>query len=276
MNDKTKGRLDGKVAVITGGTSGIGEATAEVFARENCKIIIAGRSKDKGAAIADRLGANVRYVCADVMHEEDIKKVIDTAIDQFGQLDIVFNNAGAASRTDISSVSQEIFSHDIQLLLGSVIFGIKHAIEPLKATGPNKATGGGVIINNASVAGLRYGQGTLLYSAAKAAVAHYTKLSGVELGPHNIRVNCISPGAIATPIFWGGSERANNLTAEENASKMKKLQSNLANATPLPSSGEAFDIAHGALFLASDEGRYVNCHDLVIDGGRTSMFNEKT
>jgi NAD(P)-dependent dehydrogenase (short-subunit alcohol dehydrogenase family) len=262
-------RLKNKVAIITGGTSGIGEATAEVFAEQGCKVVIAGRSEDKGANIADRLGSNVLYKQADVMKENEIKSIIDFAVSTFGKLDILFNNAGAATRTDLESVTQEIFHHDVQLLLGSVIFGIKHAIAPLKANG------GGVIINNASIAGIRYGQGTLLYSAVKAAVAHYTKLAGVELGPHNIRVNCISPGAIATPIFWGGSERANTLSAEENAQKMQKLQNNLAKATPIPSSGEARDIANGALFLASDEGRYVNSHDLVIDGGRIAMFNEK-
>lgn len=262
-------RLQNKVAIITGGTSGIGEATAEVFANEGCKVLIAGRSVEKGERIADRLGSNVVYQQADVMREEEIKKVFDFALATFGKLDIVFNNAGAASRCDLENISQDIFSRDVQLLLGGVIFGIKHAIAPLKANG------GGVIINNASIAGHRYGQGTLLYSAVKAAVAQYTKLAGVELGPHNIRVNCISPGAIATPIFWGGSERANTLSEEENATKMAKLQANLAKATPIPSSGEAKDIAYGALYLASDEGRYVNSHDLVIDGGRIAMFNEK-
>ena len=260
-------RLQNKVAVITGGTSGIGEATAEVFAQQGCKVVIAGRSKNKGEAIAARLGNHVVYQQADVMSENDIKAVINFAVSHFGKLDIVFNNAGASTPASLESITQDIFNHDIQLLLGSVIFGIKHAIAPLKANG------GGVIINNASIAGIRYHQGPLLYSAAKAAVAHYTKLAGVELGPHNIRVNCISPGAIATPIFWGGSERANTLSDEENAKKMAKLQGNLAKATPIPSSGEARDIAYGALYLASDEGRYVNCHDLVIDGGRTAMFN---
>jgi len=138
-----------------------------------------------------------------------------------------------------------------------------------------KGNGGGVIINNASIAGIRYGQGACLYSAVKAAVIHYTKLAGVELGQHNIRVNSISPGAIATPIFWGGSARANTLSAAENQAKQAKLEMNLARATPLPSSGLPRDIAYGALYLASDEGRYVNCHDLVIDGGRIGMFCEK-
>jgi len=134
--------------------------------------------------------------------------------------------------------------------------------------------GGGVIINNSSVAAIRDNQGDLVYSAVKAALTHYSKLAGVRLGPDGIRVNCISPGAIATPIFWGGSARANTLSDEENAKKMQKLQANLAKATPLKFSGLAMDIAQGALFLASDEGRFINSHDLVIDGGRTSMFNE--
>jgi NAD(P)-dependent dehydrogenase (short-subunit alcohol dehydrogenase family) len=115
----------------------------------------------------------------------------------------------------------------------------------------------------------------MLYSAAKAAVAHLTRLAGVELGPHGIRVNAISPGAIATPIFWGGSARANTLSDEENERKMAKLESNLARATPLPRSGHAEDIAHAALFLASDEGSFVNCHDLVVDGGRVWQFYER-
>ena len=133
----------------------------------------------------------------------------------------------------------------------------------------------GSIINNASIAAHRSGQGGYLYSGAKAAVAHLTRLAGLELGAFNIRVNAISPGAIATPIFWGGSGRAQQLSDDENAQKMAKLQSNLARATPIPRSGLADDIANAALFLASDESSYINCHDLVVDAGRIAMFNER-
>jgi NAD(P)-dependent dehydrogenase (short-subunit alcohol dehydrogenase family) len=115
----------------------------------------------------------------------------------------------------------------------------------------------------------------LLYSAAKAAVAHLTRNAGVELGPHNIRVNAISPGAIATPIFWGGSQRAHTLSDEDNQRKLAKLEHNLAHATPLPRSGAALDIANAALFLESDEGSFVNSHDLVVDGGRIAQFYER-
>ena len=156
----------------------------------------------------------------------------------------------------------------MHLLLASVILGTRFAIEPMRKNG------GGCIINNSSIAGIRYRQGDPLYSALKAAVTHYTKMSGVELGKDNIRVNAISPGAIATPIFWGGSKVSNNLSQEENERKLKKLQGNLANAVPLNRSGEASDIAEAALYLASDSGSFVTCQDIVVDGGRTAMFNE--
>ena len=149
-----------------------------------------------------------------------------------------------------------------------MILGTRHAVEPMKASG------GGVIINNSSVAALRYRQGDILYSSLKAAVTHFTKMAGIDLAPYNIRVNCISPGAIATPIFYGGSGRANTLSDEENEVKMEKLKSNLAKAVPLKQSGLARDIAEAALYLSSEAGRFVNCHDLVVDAGRTSMFYE--
>jgi NAD(P)-dependent dehydrogenase (short-subunit alcohol dehydrogenase family) len=262
------GRIEGKVAVITGGTSGIGEATAELFVREGAKVVIAGRSVDKGQAIADRLGDNAVYQRADVMKEDEIMAVIDLAVERFGGLDILFNNAGGPAGQGLEDVTPEAIGYAMQYLFGSVALGIKLAIPVMKSNG------GGSIINNSSIAALRYGQGGHLYAAAKVAVTHYSKMAGVELGPFGIRVNCISPGAIATPIFWGGSARANTLTDEENDRKMSKLQRNLAKATPLRSTGLAADIANAALFLGSDEGRFVNCHDLVVDGGRTSIFFE--
>ncbi|MEH6557999.1 MAG: SDR family oxidoreductase [Oceanicoccus sp.] len=261
-------RLENKVAVITGGTSGIGEATAEVYIREGATVVLTGRSEEKGQAIANRLGDKAYYIKADVSKEDDIASTISQTIERFGKLDILFNNAGGPVGGAIDSISSEDINYGVELLLSSVILGIRYAIEPMKAGG------GGVIINNTSIAAIRYRQGNLLYSALKAAVTHYTKLAGVELGPLGIRVNCISPGAIATPIFWGGSAIANTKTDEDNARKLEKLKSNLAKATPLQIPGLAEDIANGALFLASDEGRFINSHDLVIDGGRTSMFNE--
>ena len=263
------GRLEGKVAIITGATSGIGEATARVFAREGARLVIAGRAQDKGEALVRELGDRVIFQRTDVMNEADIAALVTAAVDRFGRLDCLFNNAGAPTPGTLETVTEQEFNYAMQLLVGSVLFGIKHAVPVMRKQG------GGSIINNASIASHRSSQGTILYSAAKAAVAHITRLAGVELGPYGIRVNAISPGAIATPIFWGGSARANTLSDEENQRKLAKLEHNLAQATPLPRTGHPEDIAHAALFLASDEGSFVNCHDLVVDGGRVSQFYER-
>ena len=261
-------RLNGKVALITGGTSGIGAETARLFASEGAKVLIVGRSEEKGQALAEDLGENVIYEMADITKEEDIKNSVKATLKHFNQLDILFNNAGGPAGAGIENVTQKDIDYGVHLLLASVILGIKYAIEPMKAIG------GGSIINNSSIAALRYRQGDPLYAALKAGVTHYTRVAGVELGPHNIRVNSISPGAIATPIFYGGSQRANDLTKEENERKMEKLRGNLANAVPLKRSGLPIDIAEAALYLASDAGSFITCQDIIVDGGRTAMFNE--
>lgn len=261
-------RLDGKVAVITGGTSGIGAATAERFVSEGARVVFTGRSDEKGRALAARLGEDARYCHGDVTREADIQAAIDLAVRDFGGLDVLFNNAGGPTLGGIADITGEQIDYGVQLLLSSVIFGIKHALKPMKVRG------GGCIINCSSVAAIRYNQGNILYSVLKAAVTHYTRLASVELGPLNIRVNAISPGAIATPIFWGGSARADTLTDDDNARKLEKLKANLAKATPMPRAGLADDIAAAALYLGSDEASFVNGHDLVVDGGRTQLFRE--
>jgi NAD(P)-dependent dehydrogenase (short-subunit alcohol dehydrogenase family) len=261
------GRLDGKVAVITGATSGIGEATARRFMAEGARVVIAGRSEERGQHLAGELGEGAIFHRADVMHEAEIAAVIDAAVSRFGKLDCLFNNAGASTPGELDSITEEQFDYGMKLLVGSVMFGIKHAARVMGA--------GGSIINNSSIAAHRLGQGGTLYSAAKAAVSHITRIAGAKLGPNGIRVNSISPGAIATPIFWGGSTKAQTMSAEDNARKLAKLEENLAKATPLPRSGVANDIAYAAVFLASDEGSFINSHDLVVDGGRIAQFFER-
>ena len=261
-------RLDNRVALITGGTSGIGAETARLFIQEGAKVVISGRSEEKGQMLSEELGENSQYLLSDVTKEEDIENSIKETVNQFGKLDILFNNAGGPVGAGIEKVTQKDIDYGVHLLLASVILGTKYAIEPMRKNG------GGCIINNSSIAGIRYRQGDPLYAALKAAVTHYTRMSGVELGPDNIRVNSISPGAIATPIFWGGSQRANTLSSEENDKKLEKLKGNLAKAVPLNRSGLALDIAEAALYLASDAGSFVSCQDIVVDGGRTAMFNE--
>ena len=261
-------RLENKVALITGGTSGIGAETARLFVDEGAKVIISGRSQEKGEILSSELGGNSKYILSDVTKEEDIENSIKETLEEFGKLDILFNNAGGPVGAGIEKVTQKDIDYGVHLLLASVILGTKFAIEPMRKNG------GGCIINNSSIAGIRYRQGDPLYAALKAGVTHYTRMSGVELGPDNIRVNSISPGAIATPIFWGGSQRANTLSDEENEKKLEKLKGNLAKAVPLNRSGLALDIAEAALYLASDAGSFVSCQDIVVDGGRTAMFNE--
>ena len=261
-------QLKDKVALITGGTSGIGETTAKLFSDNGAKVVIAGRSEQKGQYLADQLGDNVLYIKTDVSNEEEIKNSIDFTTQSFGQLDILFNNAGGPVGAPIDQLTQKHIDYGVHLLLSSVILGTKYAIEPMKKIG------GGSIINNSSIAAHRYRQGDPLYSALKAAVSHFTRISGIDLAPNNIRVNAISPGAIATPIFWGGSQRANTLSQEENENKLNKLKGNLAKAVPLKRTGLPEDIANAAMYLASDVGNFITCQDIIVDGGRTGMFEE--
>jgi NAD(P)-dependent dehydrogenase (short-subunit alcohol dehydrogenase family) len=265
-----RGRLAGKVAVITGATSGIGEATARRFAEEGASVVVAGRNATKGEAVAAALGGNAVFHRADVVHEAEVESLVDATVERFGRLDCLFNNAGAPVPGDLASITEQQLDDGMRLLVGSVVFGMKHAARVMRDAG------GGSILNNSSIAAHRAGQGGLLYSAAKAAVTHITRLAAADLGRHGIRVNAISPGAIATPIFWGGSSVAAGLDDEANARKQEKLERNLAAATPLSRSGRSEDIAAAALFLASDEGGFVNGHDLVVDGGRITTFYERS
>ena len=257
-------RLDGKAALITGGTSGIGEATVELFVKEGAKVLFTGRNAAKGAEMQVALGPSARFFQSDVSDEAQIKASVDEAVKTFGRLDVLFNNAGGPTRGEVDTVTHADFEHATNLLLGSVIFGIRYAAPVMKMQGT------GAIINNASVSSNRTHMGDYLYSIMKAGVVHATRMAGMELGRHGISVNCISPGAVATPIFFGGSEKAAAMEPGKADAKLAKLAGNLSKATPLRRSGLPHDIAVAALFLASDEGRYINCHDLVVDGGMTA------
>ncbi len=202
------------------------------------------------------------------MHEAEIAAVIDAAVSRFGKLDCLFNNAGAATPGELD------YHHGRAIRLRHEASGRQRHVRH-QACGARDERTAASIINNSSIAAHRLGQGGTLYSAAKAAVSHITRIAGAKFGANGIRVNSISPGAIATPIFWGGSAKARTLSAEDNARKLAKLTGNLARATPLPRSGVADDIAYAAVFLASDEGSFINAHDLVVDGGRIAQFFER-
>lgn len=253
-------RLEGQVAVITGGTSGIGECTAERFVEEGAKVVIAGRSEEKGQAIAARLGKQAVFCRTDVTKEKEIVALIECAQKHFGRVDCLFNNAGmATSGFGVEEITEQQFDYDSKLLVGSVIFGVKHAVALMRAQGS------GSIINNASIAGIWSGFGPLVYSGSKAAVIHLTRCLAMELAKDHIRVNAISPGVIETPIFG----RVLGFGEERTQKTVSDVGAVLANYVPLGRVGTPLDIANAALYLASEESSLVTGHNLVVDGGMT-------
>lgn len=255
-------QLAGKVALITGATSGIGEATAIQFAEEGASVAIVGRSETRGRAIAARLGKPAIFISADVTREADIEFAVTETVKVFGRLDVLFNNAGSGVPGRLEDVTPEQFRHAMDLLLGSVIFGTKHAAPIMRRQGS------GAIINNSSIAGLRTNYGDYLYSMAKAAVTHATRLAGMELGRYGITVNSIAPGAIPTAIFFGGMDSVESPATAER--KLSEVQNRMATATPLCRAGRPQDVALAAVFLASEGGSFVNCEELVVDGGMSA------
>jgi NAD(P)-dependent dehydrogenase (short-subunit alcohol dehydrogenase family) len=258
------GRLEGKVAVITGGASGIGEATVRLFAAEGARVLIADVNDERGPKLAAELGAGAAYEHTDVRDEAQVQAAVEAAKDSWGRLDCIFNNAGVAGVTGgIEAIGAVGFDDTMALLVRGVLFGMKHAAPVMRRQGS------GSIISTASVAGLRGGWGPHVYSAAKAAVIQLTKCVAMELGESNIRVNSISPGAIATGIF-GKALGLSTEAAEKTPAVMREVYK---AAQPIPRAGLAEDIAHAAVFLASDESSFVNGHDLVVDGAITGGRN---
>jgi len=251
-------RLKGRVALITGGASGIGEATVRLFVEEGASVMLADIQDDRGRRLAGDLGSRAAYLHTDVSREADVQAVVEETCTRFGRLDCIFNNAGYAGVGGrIEEIPVEGFDETMGVLVRGVFLGIKHAARVMKKQGS------GSIISTASVAGLRTGFGPHTYSAAKAAVIHLTHSVAMELGESGVRVNCICPGGIATPIF-GKSMGLSPERAEEVIPLMKGV---LENFQPIKRTGLPEDIARAALWLASDESGFVNGHALVVDGG---------
>ena len=254
--------LEGKVAVITGGTSGIGARTAEVFIAEGAKVVIAGRRQDRGERLAQRLGEAARFLRTDVSVEADVKAMIEHAVDRFGRLDCLVNNAGMPSQfVAIAEVDLQQFDAVIAVHLRAVLAGMKYATRAMAAQGA------GSIINVASVNGIRAGLGGHYYSAAKAASIHLTRCAAVELGEKGIRVNSISPGMTVTGAFGKYGDMTPDEADEHPEYAEAAIAAVLPRWQPLPYVGRADDIAQAALFLASDRSRLVTGHNLVVDGG---------
>jgi NAD(P)-dependent dehydrogenase (short-subunit alcohol dehydrogenase family) len=251
-------RLPGKVALITGGASGIGEATVRLFWAEGAAVVIADIQDERGHRLASELGNRTAYTHTDVSREADVQAAVAETVRRFGRLDCIFNNAGFGGVGGrIEAVSIEGFDETIGVLLRGVLLGMKHAAPVMKRQH------GGSIISTASVAGLQAGFGPHVYSAAKAAVIQLTRTVAMELGEHNVRVNCICPGGIATPIFGKGL----GMSTEQADALVPLMKGVLENLQPIKRSGQPEDIAHAALWLASDDSTFVNGEALVVDGG---------
>lgn len=254
------GRLEGKVAVITGAASGIGRGTVDLFVKEGAKVIAADIQDDKGARLEETHGKALRYIRCDVTKEDDVKAAADLAVSAFGRLDCFYSNAGTATMGETAlGMTAEAFDSVMHLHLRAAMFGIKHAAPVMQRQG------GGSIISTASIAGLQNGYGPYLYSVAKAAIIHMTKIAAAELGPLNIRVNCICPGFIATPIF----ARAVGMATQVADQTVEGIAAVAKMAQPIPKAGMPEDIAEAALYLASDGSKFVNGIAVTVDGGIT-------
>ena len=253
--------LQQRVAVITGGASGMGKATVMRFLKEGAKVVIADFNAETGEAAlaeAQQAGhdANVRFIKTDVAREADVEAMLQLAVDEFGRLDIVFNNAGVGGAVGpLTETTTQSWDYTMDVLAKSVFLGMKHAARIMIPQGD-----GGSIINTASIAGLSGDSGPMVYSAAKAAVISLSKSAAVELAPHRIRVNAICPGFIATPLAEGG--------------RAEQTRERFATSQPWPEFGKGEHIAGAALFLAGDDSTFVTGEALIVDGGVTAAGPE--
>jgi NAD(P)-dependent dehydrogenase (short-subunit alcohol dehydrogenase family) len=252
------GRLANKVAVITGGCSGIGLGTVERFVAEGAQVMVGDIDDAAGAALEARFEGAVAYQRCDVTDEGQIQALMDGCAARFGGLDVLFNNAGAGGAPErLSEMTGEAWDRTSSLLLRSVALGMRYAIPHMKARH------GGSIINTASIAGLQAGAGPIAYSTMKAGVIHLSKVAAAELGRDKIRVNAICPGLILTNIFTPAA----HVPAGMAQVVKDTMRQTAPEAQPIPKAGEPDDIAGAALFFASDDSVFVTGVHMLVDGG---------
>jgi len=244
-------RLQGKVALITGGGSGMGRASCRLFAREGARVAVVDRLAEAGedtVALIEDEGGDAVFVEADVSAATDVERMVAATVDRYGRLDVLFNNAGVEGPSvDLLDYGEDDWARVIAVNLTAVYRAMRAAIPHMISQG------GGVILSTASVAGLVGLARSSAYSAAKAGVIGLTRTVALEYGPHNIRVNCICPGFIATPML-------DRVLGDRPESVLHRL-------APLRRVGTADDIAAAALYLASDEASYVTGVPFMVDGG---------
>lgn len=251
------GRLDGRTAVITGAASGIGAGTARRFVAEGARVVVADLQVEAGEQLVGELGDVARFARCDVTEEDQIAAAVDMAVAEFGSLDVMFNNAGIVGVVGkISEMPVDAWDHTMSILLRGVFLGTKHAARVMTEQGS------GVIINTSSTAGILGGLGPHVYTAAKHGVIGLTKSVANELAPLGIRVNAISPGNTVTAMTAA--------VTTGDADDLEKTNERIASGSPLGYAGTPDDIAAAALYLASDDARYVSGHTLVVDAGQTT------
>ncbi|MFN8506415.1 MAG: SDR family NAD(P)-dependent oxidoreductase [Dehalococcoidia bacterium] len=246
------GRLEGKVAIVTGGCSGIGKRTAERFVEEGARVFIGDLNGDGIGAMIGQLGHNQCDGAAlDVRDEAAVEKMVAAAVRRFGRIDIAFNNAGTGHFSPVQEYALADFERIVGICLTGTFLCIKHEAKQLIGAGR-----GGSIINVASVNALQATEGFAAYCSAKAGVAMLTKVAALELGRHNIRVNAIGPGLINTPLTVGMMSRP-------------ALAEAFVHESPMGRVGEPDDVAGLALYLASDDSTLMTGQTLYIDGGQS-------
>ena len=250
------GKLDGRVAIVTAGGAGIGAATARRFVQEGASVVIAdlsGKRAEEVTAGIKTSGGRAVCIKMDAAEPEGVQATIKLALDTYGRLDIMFNNAGLAEVAPLDEFSLESWNRVLAVTLTSTFLGMKYCLPIMRKQGK------GVVINTASISGIGGDYGLSSYNAAKAGVINLTRSAALENAKHNIRVNCVCPGAINT--------RVAQILAKERADEFRRLQ---GQAHPIGRMGEPEEIANTVLFLASDEASFITGAAIVVDGGITA------
>jgi len=251
--------LRGKVAIVTGGCSGIGRGTLKVLHRAGAQVACVDVQDEKGEALCEEMDDRVLYVHADVTSESEIAAAFERVTERFGGIDVLFNNAGTAEQLGSDPFDMAIFEGVQRLLVQSVVLGIKYAVPSMAARG------GGSIVNTASVAGLQAGYGPFAYSVAKGAVVHLSRVAAAALARDGIRVNAICPGLIPTSIFG----RAMGESIADADRRARDISERAHGFQPIRIAGSPEDIGYAVAYFASDLSRFVTGQFLAVDGGLT-------
>ena len=255
------GELSGKVAVITGGASGIGKGCVGRFVAAGAKVVIADVNAEAGEAYAAELGDNAAFKQTDVSQWESVRDVVDFAVEKFGTLDVMFNNAGISGK-NYDALLDHDFS-DFEKVMAINVLGVAWGI---KAAGAYMTEhGGGSIINTTSIGGMQVSAGNVVYGMSKANVIMLSQSAAIALGPSNIRVNCIAPANIESPIL--GNMLGKGLPEDKKEAMMDEVRAWLIARQPLPRQGTTDDIAEAAIFLASERSSYSTGQVICVDGG---------